>query len=71
MLTKEIFNLSLHDALEPPEPDREWSRRLGATAMELLWALAADAPAVVIEANFRPYSEYERGRLAGLAAPAR
>ena len=36
--------------------------------MELLWALAADAPAVVIEANFRPYSEYECAKLAGLAA---
>ena len=36
--------------------------------MELLWALAADAPAVVIEANFRPYSDYERAKLAGLAA---
>ncbi len=35
--------------------------------MELLWALAADAPAVVIEANFRPYSGYERGRLTALA----
>ena len=35
--------------------------------MELLWALAADAPAVVIEANFRPYSEYERVKLSGLA----
>ena len=29
--------------------------------MELLWALAADAPAVVLEANLRPYSDYERG----------
>jgi hypothetical protein len=36
--------------------------------MELLWALAADAPAVVIEANFRPHSEYERAKLSGLAA---
>jgi hypothetical protein len=36
--------------------------------MELLWALAADAPAAVIEANFRPYSQYERARLSGLAA---
>ena len=68
LLTKDRIKETLHDALEPPEPDREWSRRLGATAMELLWALAADAPAVVIEANFRPYSEYERGKLAGLAA---
>jgi hypothetical protein len=36
--------------------------------MELLWALAADAPAVVIEANFRPHSEYEREKLSALAA---
>jgi hypothetical protein len=43
-----------------------WSRRLGGASMELLWALAARAPAVVIEANFRPYSEFERGRLLGL-----
>jgi hypothetical protein len=38
--------------------------------MELLWTLAADAPAVVIEANFRPYSEYERGKPTGLATAA-
>ena len=36
--------------------------------MELLWALAADSPAVVIEANFRPYSEHECAKLSGLAA---
>jgi hypothetical protein len=30
--------------------------------------LAADAPAVVIEANFRPYSQYARAKLSGLAA---
>jgi len=30
--------------------------------------LAADAPAVVIEANFRPGSEHERAKLSGLAA---
>jgi hypothetical protein len=36
--------------------------------MELIWALAADAPAVVLEANFRPRSEYERGRITGLTA---
>jgi hypothetical protein len=36
--------------------------------MEVLWALAADSPAVVIEANFRPYSDYERAKLSSLAA---
>jgi hypothetical protein len=32
----------------------------------LLWALAADAPAVVIEAHFRLHSEYERAKLSAL-----
>jgi predicted kinase len=68
LLTKDRIKETLHNALGAPEPDRAWSRKLGAAAMELLWALAADAPAVVIEANFRPYSEYERAKLTGLAA---
>jgi predicted kinase len=70
LLTKDRIKETLHDALGAPEPDQAWSRKLGGAAMELLWALAADAPAVVIEANFRPYSEYERARLSGLAAAA-
>src|SRR5579863_1117877 len=32
-----------------PAAEPGWSRRLGAAAMELLWALAADAPDVVLE----------------------
>jgi hypothetical protein len=68
LLAKDRIKETLYDALGAPEPDRVWSRRLGGAAMELLWALAADAPAVVIEANFRPYSEYEREKLSGLAA---
>ena len=46
--------------------DRAWSRALGGASMELLWTLAARSPAVVIEANFRPYSAYERERLTSL-----
>jgi len=68
LLAKDRIKETLHDALGAPGPDRAWSRRLGAAAMELLWALAADAPAVVIEANFRPRSGYERAKLSGLAA---
>jgi predicted kinase len=68
LLTKDRIKETLHDALGVPEPDRAWSRRLGAAAMELLWALAADAPAVVIEANFRPDHEYELDRIRELAA---
>ena len=62
LLTNDTIKETLHDALGAPEADPAWSRRLGGAAMELLWALAARAPAVVIEANFRPYSEFERGR---------
>lgn len=68
LLAKDRIKETLHDTLGAPEPDRAWSRRLGGAAMELLWALAADAPAAVIEANFRPYSQYERGKLSSLAA---
>lgn len=54
LVSKDRIKETLHDALGAPPPDLAWSRRLGAAAMELLWALAADAPAVVVEANFRP-----------------
>jgi hypothetical protein len=47
LLAKDRIKETLHDALGAPGPGRAWSRRLGAAAMELLWALAADAPAEV------------------------
>jgi predicted kinase len=68
LLAKDRIKETLHDAFGAPESDLAWSRRLGGAAMELLWALAADAPAVVIEANFRPHSEYEKAKLSALAA---
>ena len=34
--------------------------------MELLWTLAARSADVLIEANFRPHSDYERSRLTAL-----
>src|SRR6202020_3409585 len=67
LITKDTIKETLHDALGAPEADLAWSRRLGGAAMELLWALAADAPAVVIEANFRPRSAYERSRILALS----
>jgi len=71
LLAKDRIKETLHDGLGAPVADRAWSRRLGGAAMELLWALAADAPSVVLEANFRPRSAYERGRIGALAAFAR
>ncbi|MDX6418778.1 MAG: hypothetical protein QOG28_3398 [Trebonia sp.] len=68
LLTKDTIKETLHDTLGAPEAGLAWSRRLGGASMELLWALAARAPAVVIEANFRPYSEFERGACSDSAA---
>jgi hypothetical protein len=68
LLGKDQLKETLHDVLSDPgqSVDRAWSRRLGGTTLELLWALAADAPAVVLEANFRPCSDYERDRITSL-----
>ena len=44
LLRKDRIKETLHDGLGAPEPDLAWPRRLGGAAMELLWALAADAP---------------------------
>lgn len=66
LLGKDRIKETLHDGLGAPAADLAWSRRLGGAAMELLWALAADAPAVVLEANFRPHSDYERDRISAL-----
>jgi predicted kinase len=60
LLSKDRIKETLHDAFGAPASDLAWSNRLGAAAIELLWALAADAPAVVLEANFRPRHAYQR-----------
>jgi hypothetical protein len=67
LLSKDVIKETLFDVLGHVDADRlASSRRLGAAAMELLWRLAAECPAVVIEANFRSRSPYERQRLGAL-----
>jgi predicted kinase len=69
LVTKDLVKETLHDAMHVPgggEVGRAWSQRLGAASMELLWALAARAGDMVIEANFHPHSEYARDKLRGL-----
>jgi predicted kinase len=67
LLAKDRIKETLHDALGL-DPDPAWSRRLGAASMELLWVLAADAPAAVLEANFWPDSPVPRERVRALGA---
>jgi len=53
LFAKDSIKERMHDVLMetgPVEPG--WSQRLGATASEMLWLLAHDAPACVLESNF-------------------
>jgi predicted kinase len=69
LIGKDHIKETLHDHL-PPGPDRAaWSKLLGAASMELIWTLARHAPAAVLEANFYPKSDYQRGKLAALPGP--
>jgi predicted kinase len=63
LLSKDHIKETLHDSLAGPAGDLQWSRRIGGASMELLWTLATRCPYVVLEANFRPHSDYQRGRL--------
>ena len=68
LLSKDIIKETLFDQLGHVEVDEmASSKKLGATSMELLWRLAAECPQVVIEANFRSHSTYERERLTALS----
>lgn len=69
LLGKDIIKESLFDHLPPGAEPEAWSRTLGAAAMELLWTLAALAPAAVLEANFLPGDDYVRAKIAALPGP--
>ncbi|MBR7831853.1 AAA family ATPase [Actinospica durhamensis] len=67
LFTKDTVKETLDDMLGDQRRDGvEWSSRLGAAAMELLWRLAGDAPACVLEANFLPGHERQRQKLSEL-----
>jgi predicted kinase len=68
LLSKDHIKETLFDALPGGVGDLESSRRIGAAAMILLWELARVCPRVVLEANFRPHTELERGRVRDLEA---
>lgn len=66
LISKDDIKEPLFMALGGPPNDEEYSHRLGHAAMEVLWALACHCPQVVLEANFRTGSQYERDKVAGL-----
>ncbi|MFF3515383.1 AAA family ATPase [Streptomyces sp. NPDC002573] len=68
LLSKDHIKETLHDSLEAPAGDLASSRRLGAAAMNLIWALAARCPEAILEANFLPRHPATRPHLESLAA---
>lgn len=70
LIGKDHIKETLHDHIAAPGIDRvAWSKILGAASFELIWTLASHAPAAVLEANFYPRSDYQRGKLAALPGP--
>ena len=68
LLTKDDIKESLYVAMQGRPGDVEFSHQIGAAAMEVLWSLAQHCPAVVLEANFRTKSGYEREKVRDLLA---
>lgn len=68
LLSKDVIKETLFDQLGHIDADElVSSRKLGAASMELLWRLADSCPRVVLEANFRSHSEYERAQVRRLS----
>jgi hypothetical protein len=68
LIGKDHIKETLWDVFDPPAGDLDWSRQLGAAAMEVIWTLAAQSRRAVLEANFRPHSDYEKAKLSSLSA---
>ena len=66
LISKDCIKETLFDALNGPPNDLGFSRKIGGASMALLWTLAKQCPQVILEANFRPYSDFERSRISSL-----
>ena len=66
LLSKDIIKETLFDNLGKENSDLIENRKMGGASMELLWKLAGHCPQVIIEANFRPASAYERSKIEAL-----
>lgn len=68
LLCKDDIKESLYLSLGGAPGDLAFSSRVGAAAMDLLWVLAKQCPAALLEANFRTRDPQERAKLAALHA---
>ncbi len=70
LLSKDTIKEALYDQLAATTPETspvEFSRQLGIAALDVLYAVAADCPAAVLEANF--HAGFARPRIAALPGP--
>lgn len=70
LVWKDLIKETLHDELAGIAESGLTNRHLGGAAMAVLWAIASHARDIVLEANFRPHSAFERARLLHLAETA-
>ena len=68
LFSKDDLKETIYDAFKGASEDMGLSRKAGAAAMELIWHLALQTNCAVLEANFRPHSQYERDKIASLKA---
>lgn len=68
LFSKDAVKESLMETLDGPHGELAFSRRLGDSAIELLWLIARQLPAAMLEANFKPRSEQQRRQIAALDA---
>lgn len=68
LIAKDDIKETLFNKLNGTPGDEGFSRQIGGAAMEVMWTLAGRCPDVMLEANFRPDSAYERGRILAMDA---
>jgi predicted kinase len=66
LLSKDPIKEALFDALDGRTGDLAQSRKFSDAAIEVMLALAAQCPQVVLEANFHPHNARERERIRNL-----
>lgn len=69
LISKDHIKEILYESLKGTPGDIAFSRQIGSAAMELMWSLALRTPQAMLDANFRPHSEYEQRRLRSFSCP--
>lgn len=66
LISKDFIKETLADNLGIDYHDLKQNRKIGGASMEVMWKLARYCPQKILEANFRPLSEYEKEKIKAL-----